>query len=329
MYGVDVFILAVVLLSGILSFSRGFTGEMLGVGAWILSGVVGFYAMPILEPMVLKYVDKPILANLISMTIVSIFVLVITTIVFNKITGKIRDSKLNRFDKFLGFVFGGVRGVIILVLIYFLIMTLAPKDLEKMQKESKLFVYLEQITTSVKKQLPESLFDNPARGLGKNSIEQDQLDKLIEKLNKDSKSKKTNKKTDKKAGKDKQAEKTKLIDAVMKGEKFNPKDYSKEDLEELFDQLEENEDIKMGLDAIKEKLNSSNINDILDGNKEKIYETLGISEEDVKNGLENLEPSMFEKLNNPKVETKKSKGDSGYNKKERDELEQLIMQSEE
>lgn len=193
MSGIDIFIAVVLLSSAFLSFCRGFTSEMLGVGSWIVAGVVGFYAMPYLEPFVLNYVSKPLFANLISLTVVAILTLVALTIVCSKITVKIRKSVLNRLDHFLGFIFGGLRGVIILVLIYFLMMTLAPKNLEKMQEKSKMFPYLERVTESVKQHLPESLFDNPSK-----KEENDEIESLIKKLNTapEKKNKKEKKKTE-------------------------------------------------------------------------------------------------------------------------------------
>lgn len=190
-YGIDVFIAVVLLTSAILSFFRGFVSEMLGVGSWIVAGIVGFYTMPYLEPFMLKYVHKPLFANLISLTVVAIVTLVVLTIVCSKITGKVRKSVLNRLDHFLGFIFGCVRGIIILVLIYFLLMTLAPKNLEQMQKKSKTFPYLERATESIKEHLPESLFDNPTKPEDKKS---DEIEELIEKLN-NAPEKKTGKKT--------------------------------------------------------------------------------------------------------------------------------------
>ena len=178
--GVDIFIAVVLLTSAVLSFFRGFAGEMLGIGSWIIAGIVGFYAMPSLEPFMLKYVSRPLFANLISLTAVAIVTLVVLTIVCSKITGKVRKSALNRLDHFLGFIFGGLRGVVILVLIYFLMMTLAPKSLEQMQKKSKAFPYLERVTESVKEHLPESLFDNPTKPEDKKD---DEIRGLIEKLN--------------------------------------------------------------------------------------------------------------------------------------------------
>lgn len=245
--GVDIFIAVVLLTSAVLSFFRGFISEMLGIGSWIVAGVAGFYAMPYLEPFVLQYVHRPLFANLISLTIVAIVTLVILTIVCSKITGKVRKSVLNRLDHFLGFIFGGLRGVVILVLIYFLVMTLAPKNLEQMQKKSKAFPYLERVTESVKGHLPESLFDNPVQ---KEDSKSDELKELIEKL--DTSSEKKAKKESKKAA-----------------------------------QKEE-----------KKSVGSEKKND------------------------------LFESLNNPQVEEKPMDPEKqGYNKKEREELDKLFLES--
>ena len=246
-YGVDIFIAVVLLTSAILSFYRGFISEMLGVGSWIVAGLVGFYTMPYLEPFMLKYVSRPLFANLISLSVVSILTLVVLTIVCSKITGKVRKSVLNRLDHFLGFIFGGLRGVVILVLIYFLIMTLAPKNLEQMQKKSRAFPYLERVTESVKEHLPESLFDNPTK----------------------------------------------------------PEDKKADEIEELI-----------------EKLNTT------PGKKNKKEEKKSVRKKDEKSNDSEKKEGLFEALNNPQVEEKPVDPEKqGYNKKEREELDKLFLES--
>ena len=178
-YGVDIFIAVVLIVSALLSFFRGFISEMLGIGSWVIASIVGFYAMPYLEPFVLNYVPKPLFANLLSLIVITVVTLIVLTLICSKIEKKVRKSALNRLDHFLGFIFGIVRGIVILVLIYFMMMTLAPKYLEQLQKKSKAFPYLERVTESVKEHLPESLFDNPVE----TEQEPDEIEELIEKLN--------------------------------------------------------------------------------------------------------------------------------------------------
>lgn len=257
-YGVDIFIAAVLIISAVLSFFRGFISEMLGIGSWMVALLVGVYLMPYLEPFVIQYVPKPLFANILSLVCVSIITLIILTLICSKITVKVRKSALNRLDHFLGFIFGLLRGVVILVLIYFLVMTLAPKSLVQMQKKSRAFPYLERVTESVKEHMPESLFDNPSKKEGDENKE-DELGGLIEKLNKPS------------AGHKEKAKKPAVRDkkAVSADE----------------------EEIEKPVDPEKRK-------------------------------------GLFDKLNAPEVKEKPSKAKAeGYNKKEREELDKLFLES--
>ena len=105
-YGIDIFIGVVLVVSALLSFSRGFISEMLGIGSWFVALIVAFYAMPYLEPFVLNYVPKPLFANVLSLVVVSIVTLIVLTLICSKIETKVRKSVLNRLDHFLGFIFG-------------------------------------------------------------------------------------------------------------------------------------------------------------------------------------------------------------------------------
>lgn len=233
--GVDIFISVVLLVSAILSFSRGFTSEMLGIGAWFVAGIAGFYAMPVLEPYALKYLHKPVLANLAVFAATALVTLVTLTLIFSRITDKVQKSVLNRLDHFLGFIFGVVRGVVILVLVYFLMMTLTPKTLEDYQKQSKAFPYLERVTDSVKEHLPESLFDNPTK---KDDGKPDNIDQLIEKLNKEPVKKTKKKKAKPAAEKPQDPEKTLFDDlnapkVEAQKKKDEPAGYDKREREQL------------------------------------------------------------------------------------------------
>ena len=142
---------------------------------------------------------------------------------------------LNRLDHFLGFIFGLVRGVVILVLIYFLMMTLTPKTLEDYQKQSKTFPYLERVTDSVKEHLPESLFDNPTK---KDDGKPDNIDQLIEKLNKEPVKKTKKKKAAPAAEKPQDPEKTLFDDlnapkVEAQKKKDEPAGYDKREREQL------------------------------------------------------------------------------------------------
>ena len=104
-YGVDIFIAVVLIVSALLSFFRGFISEMLGIGSWVIALIVGFYTMPYLEPFVLNYVPKPLFANILSLIAVAVVTLIVLTLICSKIEKKVRKSALNRLDHFLGFIY--------------------------------------------------------------------------------------------------------------------------------------------------------------------------------------------------------------------------------
>ena len=122
-----------------------------------------------------------------------------------------------------------------MVLIYFLMMTLTPKTLEDYQKQSKTFPYLERVTDSVKEHLPESLFDNPTK---KDDGKPDNIDQLIEKLNKEPVKKTKKKKAKPAAEKPKDPEKTLFDDlnapkVEAQKKKDEPAGYDKREREQL------------------------------------------------------------------------------------------------
>ncbi|MCQ2965878.1 MAG: CvpA family protein [Alphaproteobacteria bacterium] len=290
--GIDFFIVFTLLISALLSTTRGFASEMLGLGAWFVATTLGVYLMPVLEPVSSKYISNPIISNLASCIISTILILSVLTIVFNHLTEKIKRSCLNKIDHVLGLLFGLLRGLVILVLIYFFVMTLAPKSLEQFEKESKLFVYLEKVTDNVKEQLPESLFDNPTKKLD----EQDKLDALIKLLNQKKELKE--KDEDKKDVKKKEAKKTSKKD---KSKKQKKKKKTTEDL--LMEEIEAIEKIALENQNIEDRPADS-----------------------IKAGIVKTAEDLFETLNAPKVENPKKKK-KGYDDTERNQLDKLFLEN--
>jgi membrane protein required for colicin V production len=120
---------AVVLLSGLLALARGFVREILGVFAWVTSGLVALSAYGAFEPFVLHYVSNPKLALPLTIAAVFLVVLIILTIIVSFIASLVRDSVLSGLDRTLGLVFGLVRGaVIVCLLLIFVSIFLQPAE---------------------------------------------------------------------------------------------------------------------------------------------------------------------------------------------------------
>lgn len=119
--------ICVILLSGLLALARGFVREILGVMAWVCSGLVALAVYGDFEPWVLTYIPNAKLA--LPLTIIAIFllVLIVLTIVVSFIASLVRDSVLSGLDRTLGLLFGFLRGgVIVCLLLIFLSIFLQP-----------------------------------------------------------------------------------------------------------------------------------------------------------------------------------------------------------
>lgn len=181
--GLDLVIVCVVAISGLFAFCRGFLSEMLGIGSWIVAGTGGVYLLPYVSPLTENFIRNGTLANIAAGVLSSLILLVVLTLVCSFLTGKIRQSSLNRLDRFLGLIFGFLRGFIILMLMYFILFVLSPKTLEDLGRDSKLYPFLDDVCLRVKEHMPESLFDNPSDKSGK-SKDSEELEGLLKSIGK-------------------------------------------------------------------------------------------------------------------------------------------------
>lgn len=116
----DGVILGVLLLSGVLAWSRGLTREVLAVAGWAAAAVAALYLAPLLEPL-LKEIPTvgQMLASTCSLSKIAAFsvafagALVVLSFFTPLLSSAIRDSLLGPIDRGLGFLFGVARGVVL------------------------------------------------------------------------------------------------------------------------------------------------------------------------------------------------------------------------
>ena len=116
----DIFFLAVILLSSLISVIRGFVKESISLVTWVVAGLLAFrYFAPlgeVLEP----YIGSPTLRNVSAFAALFISTLVIGAIV-NFIMSQLVDrTGLSGTDKALGVIFGAARGVLIVTMLVLL-----------------------------------------------------------------------------------------------------------------------------------------------------------------------------------------------------------------
>jgi membrane protein required for colicin V production len=118
----DAALIAVALLSGLLAMYRGFTREMLSILSWAIAGLAVVYVVlqqrKIAEDLA-QQIGAPLpIAQIGIGAVVFLIVLVIVHLVTSRISDSILDSRVGMIDRMLGFVFGIVRGFVLVVIPY-------------------------------------------------------------------------------------------------------------------------------------------------------------------------------------------------------------------
>jgi membrane protein required for colicin V production len=122
----DIIVILVLVLSALLAFARGFVHEVLAVAGWIGAIFATIYGLPYVRPHARTLVDNTAVADIGAGLALFLVSLVILSLVTRAISQRIRDSQLNALDRSLGFVFGLVRGIVLVAILYIAVDWLMP-----------------------------------------------------------------------------------------------------------------------------------------------------------------------------------------------------------
>ena len=117
----DWFILVVLVASGLISFSRGFTKEFLSLFLWIAAFIAAISLEYLATPKINEYIGNPEISKILSYVVVFIVFIFIGGILIKFISKIIKWSGASGFDRFLGVLFGLIRGLIVLFIIFLLL----------------------------------------------------------------------------------------------------------------------------------------------------------------------------------------------------------------
>ena len=115
---IDIGVLAVLLISAVLAYARGFVHEVLSVGGWIGALFATFYGFPYAKPFARKYIPLEIAADLTAGIVIFIVTLVFLSLLTRAVAKQVQSSALNVLDRSLGFLFGLARGAVLVCVAY-------------------------------------------------------------------------------------------------------------------------------------------------------------------------------------------------------------------
>lgn len=178
---IDTIALGILILSILFALYRGLVTELLCISAWILAGFGAIYSYTPMQKIMHGLIENEKLAGLCGSALVALVILVIMTITNNHINKKLRQSSLSGLDRVLGMVFGGLRAVLLMALIYMAAsVILSESFLVEMEKGNVSMPYIRKTVVFLKKFMPQNVQDD----LGLNEPE-DSADKPQKKIGTD------------------------------------------------------------------------------------------------------------------------------------------------
>jgi len=119
---VDAVVAVIILISAILAYSRGLVREVLAIAGWVAAAVAAFYLTPMGVPLVKEIpVLNEFLADSCELSIIVAFVcafvlaLIVLSILIPLFSSAVQRSAVGGVDQGLGFLFGVLRGALLVV----------------------------------------------------------------------------------------------------------------------------------------------------------------------------------------------------------------------
>ncbi len=169
----DILVLAILLISAVIAFLRGLIREVLTILGVIGGALASFFIGPALSPLIRGWIgggtgaDGSRIFGIFPSTVVAdgiayggifIIVVVVLSVISHFLSGWVKNIGLGALDRTLGVLFGLVRGMVLIAILYLPFYFLTDKtDRMTWLKDSKSRVYIEISSGWLAGFLPDSL----------------------------------------------------------------------------------------------------------------------------------------------------------------------------
>jgi membrane protein required for colicin V production len=132
---VDWAIVAIIVVSALISLTRGFVKEALSLLTWVIAGLVAWLFGGALAELLAPYIETPSLRVIAACSILFVMTLLLGGLINYLIGQLVIATGLSGTDRFLGMVFGAARGALLVVVAVGLL-SLAPVEADTWWRES-------------------------------------------------------------------------------------------------------------------------------------------------------------------------------------------------
>ncbi len=153
---VDLIIIAVIIISALISLVRGFVKESLSLASWILAGFIALRYFTPMADLLEPYIESPTIRTGSGFAILFVSSLIVGAIINFMASQLVTKTGLTGTDKSLGVVFGGARGVLIVTMLV-LLAGLTPMPTEPWWNDSAMIEYFSGMANWIKDVLPKDV----------------------------------------------------------------------------------------------------------------------------------------------------------------------------
>lgn len=123
----DLFALGVLFISGVMALMRGFVREALTVTAFVAAALAALWTRPVFAGLLLDVFGSGLIANFAAMAAVFLLVYLAVSFITSSLQKNVKKGEdVTTIDRTLGFVFGLVRGLVLLGLMVLVITNTMP-----------------------------------------------------------------------------------------------------------------------------------------------------------------------------------------------------------
>ena len=155
---VDLIVISFILISCIVASYRGFIKEVFSMICWIAALMTAYYLHEKIKIELQEYISQKVIVDIVSFGIPFLIALFISNIISKWLSPKFSLPGLLIFDKVGGFIFGVLRGIFFIVLLYLGFLYLLGKEQRpNLLLEAKTYNYITKTANLVVKLFPVEL----------------------------------------------------------------------------------------------------------------------------------------------------------------------------
>jgi membrane protein required for colicin V production len=159
---IDGLVVAVVILSALLAFSRGFVRESMAIAGWVAAAFMATLFAPLMVPLVKEIpligdflADSCELSMIASFAFIFAVALVVVSLFTPLLSSLMRNAYLVRIDQGMGFLFGVARGLSLVAVAFFVYnVALASQSFEALDNSRSALIF-GNLTIKIEERNPE------------------------------------------------------------------------------------------------------------------------------------------------------------------------------